>query len=347
MAQRPTQSPNTSPAPRWQQLHLQLPKAKVAACEERLNALGAVSILLDDAHDDPIFEPPLGATPLWREVILTAIFDSAALEPLSDSSNLNNPTDFADLALQLGAEFDAVRTWHTELPDQNWTTAWQAHFTPILCGTINNGGPQDGQEFWIVPKWLDAPNPNAINLFLDVGLAFGTGYHATTRLCLAWLLTQNLTGKTVLDYGCGTGVLAIAAKLLGATTVLAVDIDPQAVLATRQNATLNRIDAHTDNTTNQPSLRAFLPDEFLTYQQTHRPTIHTLCANILAAPLIGFASEFAAILPKGASIVLSGLLQSQTAEVAAAYAPFFTLAAPTSFDAPSDAHWACLSGVRL
>ena len=146
-----------------------------------------------------------------------------------------------------------------------------SNYQPIECAN----------DLWIVPNWLTPPSPEATNIIMDPGLAFGTGYHATTRLCLDWLTEQDLTDKVVIDYGCGSGILGIAALLLGARKVYAVDIDPQAVLATNQNAERNQVGDR---------LQAFLPEAFNEYCAEHEVVpVEVLVANILAKPLIGLA----------------------------------------------------------
>ncbi len=304
----------------WQQLHLQCPKSAVELAEALFYEVGAVSILLEDAGDEPLFEPLPGEEPLWSDVVITAIFDTN-----SDDSFAG--TDFESLASEIATEVDATRFWLTRLDDKDWTREWMTYYKPIKCAG----------NLWIVPEWLDAPDPDAINVLIDPGLAFGTGYHATTRLCLDWLSTQDLKDKVVLDYGCGSGILGIGALLLGAKQVLAVDIDPQAVLATYQNAQRNGV---------QDKIKVFLPDEFKAYFEEHHPVIDTITANILAKPLIGFAPYFATLLPKNATIVLAGLIQSQVDDVLDAYTPHFDMQEPYHYDNTEDCHWYRLAGSR-
>ena len=202
----------------WQQIHLQCAPNQVDLAEALFYENQAVSILLEDAGDEPLFEPMPGEEPLWGNIILTAIFDTN-----SDNNHDFAQTDFQTLAQEIAAEVGASRVWLSCLDDKDWTKEWMTYYKPIKCqGSL-----------WIVPKWLNAPDTSAINLILDPGLAFGTGYHATTRLCLDWLAEQDLTNKIIIDYGCGSGILGVGALLLGAKVVYAVDIDPQAVLATR------------------------------------------------------------------------------------------------------------------
>ncbi|SPX84871.1 50S ribosomal protein L11 methyltransferase [Moraxella ovis] len=304
----------------WQHIHLQCPKDKVEFAEALFYESEAVSILLEDAGDEPLFEPLPGEEPLWDEVILTAIYDT-------NSDDRFDGTDFEALANDIAAQVSASRFWTTRLDDKDWSREWMAHYKPVKC---------EG-NLWIVPEWLDAPDPTATNLILDPGLAFGTGYHATTRLCLDWLSAQNLKDKVVIDYGCGSGVLGVAALLLGAKEVLAVDIDPQAILATRQNAALNNV---------SDRLKVFLPEEFSEYQRAHDLTADTITANILAKPLIEFAPLFSTLLKDGGSIILAGLIENQTQSVIDAYAPYFELGAAYHYDNKDDHHWHRLSGIK-
>lgn len=302
----------------WQQLHLQCPQSAVELAEALFYEVGAVSIMLEDAGDEPLFEPMPGEEPLWSQVVMTAIFDTNSDDSLAS-------VDFEGLINEIAAEVGASRFWLTRIDDKDWSREWMSHYKPVKCAG----------NLWIVPEWLDAPEPEAINLILDPGLAFGTGYHATTRLCLDWLSEQDLNDKLVIDYGCGSGILAVAALLLGAKQVLAVDIDPQAVLATKQNAARNGV---------EDRLLAFLPEEFVAYRQTHNELADTITANILAKPLIGFAPYFAELLKPNGSIVLAGLITSQTDDVIAAYEPHFALKPAFAYDDADDAHWHRLSG---
>ena len=187
---------------------------------------------------------------------------------------------------------------------------------------------QFGERLWIVPSWAEPLTGNAVNLRLDPGLAFGTGTHETTAMCLAWLDGADLTGKTVLDFGCGSGVLAIAALLLGAERVLACDIDPQALLATRENATLNGV---------SDRLECCLPDAMPT-----QASFDLVIANILAGPLVSLAPQLLGYCASGAALVLSGILNAQANEVMAAYAPDIRFAPPAR-----QGDWTRLAGVRV
>ena len=263
----------------WQQLHIQCEKSQAELAETLMLEADALSISLDDAGDQPLFEPLPGESPLWDDVIVTGLFDGDCnLETLSQ--------DIAN-------DVVATRVWTSRVDDKDWEREWMKNYHPIECA---NG-------LWIVPKWMSPPNPNAINIIMDPGLAFGTGYHATTRLCIDWLTEQPLQDKVVIDYGCGSGILGIAALLLGAKQVYAVDIDPQAVLATHQNAERNKV---------ADQLQAFLPEQFSDYckEQAILP-VDLITANILAKPLMSLAPYFATLLKSQGSIVLAGLIENQ------------------------------------
>ena len=302
----------------WQQLHLQCEKANVDLAEALLLEAGALSIALDDAGDQPLFEPLPGESPLWDEVILTGLFDA--------TTEIGSRQAIEQLSHEIAAQVHATRIWLSAVEDKDWEREWMTHYHPIACA--NN--------LWVVPNWLTPPDPEATNIIMDPGLAFGTGYHATTRLCLDWLTEQDLTDKVVIDYGCGSGILGIAALLLGARHVYAVDIDPQAVLATNQNAERNHVEGQ---------LQAFLPDDFNQYCAQHAVVpVDVIVANILAKPLIGLAPYFATLIAPKGRIVLAGLIESQTEQVTDAYQPYFALDPKHAFTAQEDQHWQRLSG---
>lgn len=273
----------------WLQLHIPTTAEHAEAVEDAMQELGASAVSLVDGADQPLFEPPPGATPLWQETIVSALFPADA-----DAQAL-----IAALRQQLDPPPADYR--FEQLADQAWERAWMDEFNPMRFG----------ERLWIVPSWADAPDPQAINLKLDPGLAFGTGTHETTALCLAWLDGADLGGTTVLDFGCGSGVLAIAALLLGAERAVAVDIDPQALLATRSNAELNGVSGR---------LECYLP------QEMPGGDYDVVLANILAGPLVTLAPQLIGHCRPGGRIALSGILREQAENVMAAYRAEVTLA---------------------
>ncbi|MFW2177352.1 MULTISPECIES: 50S ribosomal protein L11 methyltransferase [unclassified Moraxella] len=299
----------------WQQLHLQCEKSQAEMTETLMLEADALSISLDDAGDQPLFEPLPGESPLWDEVIITGLFDTS--------------TNLEDLSQEIAQQVVASRVWLTKVDDKDWEREWMKNYHPIECA---NG-------LWIVPKWLTPPNPSATNIMMDPGLAFGTGYHATTRLCLDWLTEQDLTDKTIIDYGCGSGILGIAGLLLGAKHVYAVDIDPQAVLATNQNAERNQV---------ADLLQAFLPQEFDEFCKNNPQILPAdmITANILAKPLMSLAPYFATLLKPTGKVVLAGLIENQVEAVKSAYQPYFEMDSNFTFSSQEDKHWHRLSGFR-
>ena len=281
--------------------------------EEVLLAQGAVSTSFTDAADDPILEPEPGATPLWRQTKAHGLFAPDA--------------DFAAVRAALRDLLPDGASLQFEerlLEDQDWIKAWLQHARPMRFGAA------DAPGLWICPSGHRIAEAAATVVQLDPGLAFGTGTHPSTALCLQWLALHDLAGKRVLDYGCGSGILAIAALKRGAAHADAVDIDPQALIATQGNAELNRVDGH---------LRCASVAQF-TEQAVDEP-VDIVLANILAKPLMQLAPMFARRLHAGGRIVLAGVLQSQADEVRSVYAPWF------EFDDDGlQEDWARISGTR-
>ncbi|KES24080.1 MULTISPECIES: 50S ribosomal protein L11 methyltransferase [unclassified Pseudomonas] len=273
----------------WVQVRLAITPEQAPTYEDALLEVGAVSVTFMDAEDQPIFEPDLGTTPLWTHTHLLALFEDG-----TDEAAL-----LAHLQLLTGGELPQHQVEIVE--DQDWERSWMDNFKPMRFG----------RRLWIVPSWHEAPEPEAVNLLLDPGLAFGTGTHPTTALCLEWLDGQELAGDTVLDFGCGSGILAIAALLLGAKQALGTDIDPQALEASRDNATRNGID---------PALfPVYLPADLPAGQAD------VVVANILAGPLVSLAGQLTSLVKPGGRLALSGILAEQAEEVRAAYADAFEL----------------------
>lgn len=278
----------------WLQLKASIAPEQAEWLEELLLAEGASAITLQDAHDEPVFEPDRGTTPLWRETVLTGLYD-----------DLNQVEAMIERVQRAWAEQSpdepAPQIEYELLADRDWEREWMDGFEPLRMG----------KRLWIVPSWHEAPEPDAVNLLLDPGLAFGTGTHPTTALCLGWLDGLSLDqrqplGQThILDYGCGSGILAIAALKLGADTAVGVDIDPQALQASRDNAERNGID--------ESQLILDYPEKL------GQGRFEIVIANILAGPLIELATPIAArVAPRG-RIALSGILSAQTDAVLDAY----------------------------
>ncbi len=289
----------------WLQVRLAITPDQAETYEAALLGVGAVSVTFMDAEDQPIFEPDLGTTPLWSNTHLLALFEAD-----TDPTNL-----VAHLQLLTGSELPAHEIEHIE--DQDWERSWMDNFQPMRFG----------QRLWIVPSWHAAPEPEAVNLLLDPGLAFGTGTHPTTALCLEWLDGQDLKDCTVIDFGCGSGILAIAALLLGAPQAIGTDIDPQALEASRDNAGRNGID----------------PARFPVYLPADMPQqpADVVVANILAGPLVSLAPQITALVKAGGRLALSGILAEQAEVVRAAYADAFDLDPTAIKDG-----WVRISGVK-
>ncbi len=271
----------------WLKLAISATAADAEAVEAALLAAGALAVTLEDEQDEARFETPEGDTALWSQTRVVGLF----------SAHGDPQLILATLREHLGeARLRGHRISH--LPDQDWERVWLERFHPMRFGT----------RLWICPGGQPPPDPGAINIFLDPGLAFGTGTHPTTALCLEWLESAALENATVLDYGCGSGILAVAAARLGARLAWAVDIDPQALEATAANAAKNDVTAR---------IRCALPPAL--------PAIKVDCvvANILARPLRELAPGLAAHLGPGGPLVLSGILATQADEVIAAYRPWF------------------------
>ncbi|PBP91837.1 50S ribosomal protein L11 methyltransferase [Pseudomonas syringae] len=273
----------------WLQVRLAISPEQAETYEDALLEVGAVSVTFMDAEDQPIFEPELNTTPLWAHTHLLALFEA----------DTNAEMALAHLSLLTGEELPEHSAEVIE--DQDWERSWMDNFQPMCFG----------KRLWIVPSWHAAPQPDAVNLLLDPGLAFGTGTHPTTALCLEWLDGQDLEGCNVLDLGCGSGILAIAALLLGAEQAVGTDIDVQALEASRDNAGRNNIAAE--------RFPLYLPED-LPPQQAD-----VLVANILAGPLVSLAPQLATLIRTGGRLALSGILAEQGEEVAAAYAESFDL----------------------
>ncbi len=290
----------------WQQLKIQLHSEDTSYFEQILFDSDAISISYLDAEDQPVFQEEPGSTPLWDNTFLLCLF--------------NTKTDLGSLLNKLRCNTKVLnnKSLNIELiEDQDWERSWMKDFEPI----------QFGEKLWICPSWLSPPEPNAVNIKLDPGLAFGTGNHATTSLCLRWLDQADVRGSEVIDYGCGSGVLSIASALLGAVKVHSVDNDPQAISATIDNSRRNKVPG----------------DVLTTYLPEAVPPVHAdiLIANILERPLIDLSEKFAELVKKGGYITLSGLLEEQIPSLLSCYDRWFDMGAPQV-----EQGWALLCGTR-
>jgi ribosomal protein L11 methyltransferase len=275
------------------------------AVEATLVEAGAVSITLMDRGDEPVLEPKPGEIRLWSDTLVRALFqERSALSALTD------------VAAGLGSHItETARIRAVE--DRDWTRVWLTDWQSMRFG----------QRLWVCPTHAAAPDdPQAIVVRLDPGLAFGTGTHPTTALCLEVLESLPLTGRSLIDYGCGSGILGIAALKMGAARVVAVDLDPQALIATRDNAARNGVSSAIEV--------AGVP--------VHLPSASCVVANILAGPLIELAPLLTAACEPGGDLLLSGLLKTQTDAVTAAYAPGFAIVAVVGRD-----DWCCIHARRL
>lgn len=289
----------------WQKLTLQVPAHLTDTVMEILNEAGALAVTLESASPQnlEIFEAPLNTMPLWENTAVASLFaaeeDLALLTPQLE--NAISPHPFSQ-------QVEIV-------VDQDWQKQCTDAFQPICFAN----------RLWIYPSWHTLPDDDKPRVMLDPGLAFGTGSHPTTALCLEWLATHVQPGDTVVDYGCGSGILALAALKLGATQVWGVDIDPQAIEASLENAKRNQVLLH-----------AVLPEQLPTF------AADILIANILANPLINLAPQLAGRVKPGGSIALSGILSEQVERILASYQPWFDFSPPHIKE-----EWACVAGVKV
>ncbi|MBC7756686.1 MAG: 50S ribosomal protein L11 methyltransferase [Bdellovibrio sp.] len=297
----------------WLLIKIDANENNADAISDALMAIGALSASIEDANaetdaEQAIFGEPSSADiqypppGIWQQNIVTAMFDESA-----DANQIIHT-----LCQETGiARFE----FNTELiAEQDWVRATQAQFDPIKIA----------DSLWIVPTWHTAPNAGAVNIVLDPGLAFGTGSHPTTHLCLEWLTQQQLTSFSLLDYGCGSGILAIAAKKLGAKHVVGVDIDAQAIIASLYNADQNQVSI-----------------EFFDANQFSHQTFDVVVANILSSALMVLAPALAKYCKTGGQIALSGILADQQNQLIARYSEWFNMDAPSQKDA-----WILLTGTK-
>ncbi|MGV3741023.1 MAG: 50S ribosomal protein L11 methyltransferase [Burkholderiaceae bacterium] len=285
----------------WTEILIEVARQHAEVLSDALMEAGALSVSVEDADEGTEAERPLFGEPGMEPE--EAAWDRSRIVALAESDADHDGLIRAALEAS-GLNLDAEKISYTLRPvaEQDWVRLTQSQFEPIHIG----------KNIWVVPSWHDAPDPNALILELDPGLAFGTGSHPTTRLCMEWLEEHPPRSVTVLDYGCGSGILALVAKKLGASDVAGVDIDPQAIDSALYNAQRNGCDIH-----------YYLPEQFS--GSSHDRNFDVVVANILSSPLKLMAPMLAGRVAPGGSLVLSGILARQADEVAAAYAPFVDL----------------------
>ena len=290
----------------WIQIKINSTGENAEPLSDALIDVGAVSVTFQDTHDNPVYEPLPGETRLWGDSDVICLFDAE--------------TEIDDVVAELSQHPLLGSNFHhkiEQIEDKDWEREWMDNFHPMRFG----------ERLWICPSWRDVPDPTAVNVMLDPGLAFGTGTHPTTSLCLTWLDGLDLQGKTVIDFGCGSGILAIAALKLGAAQAIGIDIDPQAIQASRDNAERNGV---------SDRLSLYLP-----HQQPENLQADVVVANILAGPLRELA-PLISVLPKaGGNLGLSGVLASQAEGVCEAYVERFTLDPVAEKE-----EWCRITGVR-
>ena len=288
----------------WLQLSIELNRDQADAVTEVFESAGALSVTLLDAADEALLEPAPGEQPLWGELRVVALFSADSdVETIRD--DLRGALRYPDIDL------------HTEqLEDRDWSTTWRDDFHAMRFG----------ERLWVCPSGESPPDPAAVVVQLDPGLAFGTGTHATTGMCLEWLDGHPPQDQSVIDYGCGSGILAIAAARLGAHRVQAVDIDPQALIATRDNAGRNGI---------EQGIEVMLPEAL------DPEPVDLVVANILANPLIELSGTLNTLVKPGGRMVMTGILAVQADGVMAAYREWFDFEAPVQRE-----EWVLLEGVK-
>jgi ribosomal protein L11 methyltransferase len=290
----------------WQELHFTARKDQVQALEEWLFERGALSVTLEDDADQPLLEPGPGETPLWDVVRVTALYvGDQDITPILGEIPPNLITSASRAPVPVA--------------DREWARVWENEFHPLKMG----------ERLWICPSWTPPPDPDAINILLDPGLAFGTGTHPTTAMCLRSMDADLGSGARVVDYGCGSGILGIAAVRLGATAALGVDNDPQAITASLNNAARNHVP--------REAFSVVLPEDELV--SSWRGGATWVVANILAGPLVVLAPVLTSLMTPGGRLLLAGLLADQAEEVIKAYAPTIDLVI-----ADQQEGWVLLSG---
>lgn len=289
----------------WQQLTIATHREFAETVEVLLEDLGALSVTLMDSADQPIYEPPLNSTPLWQHISVTGLFE--------ENKDLSQAKEYFNQHL---GEHEPWQLTLEKLADQVWERVWLENFQPIKFG----------HNFWVCSTEHEPPNSAATLLRLDPGLAFGTGTHPTTALCLDWLANHSLNNSKIIDFGCGSGILAIAGLLLGASGAIGIDIDPQALIATHHNAEQNNVS-----------------DKLQVYDAENYPKTpqSLVIANILAEPLINLSNDISALVKPNGHLLLSGILSEQIEPVKLAYNNAFIFSPAVIRD-----NWACLHAVK-
>lgn len=274
----------------WMQIKINTSGNNAEPLSDTLMDIGSVSVTFQDTHDNPVYEPLPGETRLWGDTDVIALFDAET-----------NMQQIVSIMAKHPLLRDNFHYKIEQIEDKDWQREWMDNFHPM----------QFGNRLWICPSWKPIPDPNAVNVMLDPGLAFGTGTHPTTALCLSWLDSLDLQGKTIIDFGCGSGILAIAALKLGAAKAIGIDIDPQAIQASRDNAQRNGV---------SEQLELYLP-----HQQPEKITADVVVANILAGPLRELAPLISKLARDRGLLGLSGILASQAGSVLEAYSEKYQL----------------------
>jgi ribosomal protein L11 methyltransferase len=290
----------------WLQISVTTDEDTAPRIADFLSDLGALSVTYLDAEDVPIYEPALNETKIWQNTIVVALYEEDS-EP-----------ELIRLALFEKFSKSPLVDWKAEiLEDQDWERAWMEYYHPMKFA----------DKLWVCPTGQEQHESGTVCLTLDPGLAFGTGTHPTTALCLEWLASHDLTDKIVIDYGCGSGILAVAAVLLGAKHAYAIDIDPQAITATLANAEKNKV---------SDKISCYLPEQFQPLQAD------IVLANILAKPLIELSPAITALVAMQGQLVLSGILNEQAEAVSEAYRLHITFNPVTSQE-----DWCRLDGIKF
>jgi len=290
----------------WHQISVITDKQTAPEVSDFFSEIGAVSVTYMDAEDKPVYEPAPGETKIWSLTKVIALFE------------LDSEPELVKTVLFSKFKDQFLQDWFYELlEDQTWERTWMEHYHPMKFS----------DSLWVCPTGQEISEENTICMTLDPGLAFGTGTHATTALCLEWLASHDLTDKVVIDYGCGSGILAVAALLLGAKEAHAIDIDPQAITATIANAEKNKV---------SDKIKCYLPEKFDSFQAD------IVVANILAQPLCELSESISALIKPAGQLVLSGILNEQADSVISAYQQHkIQIQTPTTQD-----DWCRLDGIK-